>query len=175
MYVCNSICFNHESPLRGGQFVTRKITRGVADIIRGCQRTMRLGNIDAQRDWGSAIDYVEAMHSMLQLDTSDDYVISTGRTTSVREFVAMAFRVAGVDIAFSGEGCDEKGYVVTSPEGCAVRAGDVVVEISPEHFRPAEVDLLVGDASKAFKKLGWKPKTSLEQLVQTMVEADCHH
>ncbi|AGE54932.1 GDP-D-mannose dehydratase [Paramecium bursaria Chlorella virus MA1D] len=172
MYVCNSICFNHESPNRGHQFVTRKITKVVANIFNGVEKCMYLGNIDAKRDWGYAKDYVEAMWLMLQQDTPDDYVIATGKTTSVREFVKMAFGVLDIVVEFSGEHENEVATVVSAPENSHVNVGDVVMRINKDFYRPAEVDLLVGDASKAQKILGWKPKTSLEELVRMMVIED---
>ncbi|ABU43701.1 GDP-D-mannose dehydratase [Paramecium bursaria Chlorella virus NY2B] len=172
MYVCNSICFNHESPNRGHQFVTRKITKVVANIFNGVEKCMYLGNIDAKRDWGYAKDYVEAMWLMLQQDTPDDYVIATGKTTSVREFVKMAFGVLDIVVEFSGEHENEVATVVSAPENSHVKVGDVVMRINKDFYRPAEVDLLVGDASKAQKILGWKPKTSLEELVRMMVIED---
>ena len=172
MYVCNSICFNHESPNRGHQFVTRKITKVVANIFNGVEKCMYLGNIDAKRDWGYAKDYVEAMWLMLQQDTPDDYVIATGKTTSVREFVKMAFGVLDIVVEFSGEHENEVATVVSAPENSHVKVGDVVMRINKDFYRPAEVDLLVGDATKAKEILGWEPKTTLEELVIMMVLAD---
>ena len=173
MYACNGILFNHESPLRGETFVTRKITRGVAQIYLGQSDMLYLGNLDAQRDWGHAKDYVEAVWRILQQNDPEDYVIATGVTTSVRDFARLAFQKAGIDIEFSGKGIEEKGYVaaVRTPSA-KVSIGDVVVRIDPAYFRPTEVDLLIGDSSKARKLLGWKPKYNLGDLVKEMVEAD---
>ncbi len=173
MFACNGILFNHESPLRGETFVTRKITRGTAAIALGMQDCLYLGNLDAQRDWGHAKDYVEAMWRILQQDVPEDFVIATGVTTSVREFVRMAFHQAGVKLAFTGEGVHEKGIVVTCEnEEYNIPTGQVVVAIDPAYFRPTEVDLLMGDSSKAKQKLGWKPMFDLEMLVKEMMECD---
>lgn len=173
MFACNGILFNHESPLRGETFVTRKITRGVAQMALGMQDTLFMGNIDSQRDWGHAKDYVEAMWLILQQDKPEDFVISTGVTTPVRDFIRMAFREVGVELNFEGEGVDEKGIVVSSsnPE-YAFEIGQVVVQIDPAYFRPTEVDLLIGDNTKAKTKLGWTPKYTLDMLVKEMMEAD---
>jgi GDPmannose 4,6-dehydratase len=173
MFACNGILFNHESPLRGETFVTRKITRGVAEIVLGLKNKLWLGNLDAKRDWGHAKDYVEAMWLILQQQTPEDFVIATGTTTSVRDFVKMAFAHAGVTIEFRGRGEQEKGIVtnVSMPD-IPIRNGDELVEIDNRYFRPTEVDLLVGDASKAKQKLGWCPKYSLEELAKEMIEAD---
>lgn len=173
MFACNGILFNHESPLRGETFVTRKITRGVAQMALGMQDTLFMGNIDSQRDWGHAKDYVEAMWLILQQDQPEDFVISTGVTTPVRDFIRMAFREVGVELNFEGEGIDEKGIVVSSsnPE-YAFEIGQVVVQIDPAYFRPTEVDLLIGDNTKAKTKLGWTPKYTLDMLVKEMMEAD---
>jgi GDPmannose 4,6-dehydratase len=173
MFACNGILFNHESPLRGETFVTRKITRGVAQMALGMQDTLFMGNIDSQRDWGHAKDYVEAMWLILQQDQPEDFVISTGVTTPVRDFIRMAFREVGVELNFEGEGVDEKGIVVSSsnPE-YAFKIGQVVVQIDPAYFRPTEVDLLIGDNTKAKTKLGWTPKYTLDMLVKEMMEAD---
>jgi len=173
MFACNGILFNHESPLRGETFVTRKITRAVAKMGLGLQDKLYLGNLDARRDWGHARDYCEAMWRMMQLDTPEDFVIATGETTPVREFVRMAFRELGVELEFRGEGEDEKGYVLsTGVGGFAFEAGQEVVAVDPRYFRPAEVDLLVGDATKAREKLDWAPVHTLDQLVQEMVQSD---
>jgi GDPmannose 4,6-dehydratase len=173
MYACNGILFNHESPLRGETFVTRKITRGVAEIVLGLKNKLWLGNLDAKRDWGHAKDYVEAMWLMLQQQEPEDFVIATGITTSVRDFVKMAFAHAGVNIEFEGKGELEKGIVVNvSIPDIAVRRGDIVVEVDNRYFRPTEVDLLQGDASRAMQKLGWSPKYSLAEIAKEMVEAD---
>ncbi len=173
MYACNGILFNHESPLRGETFVTRKITRGIAEIVLGLKNKLWLGNLGAKRDWGHAKDYVEAMWLMLQQPDPDDFVIATGVTTSVRDFVKLAFGHAGVEVAFEGEGEQEKGIVVNvmNPE-CKVNIGDVVVVVDKRYFRPTEVDLLLGDATKAKEKMGWVPKYTLDQLAKEMVLAD---
>ena len=173
MYACNGILFNHESPLRGETFVTRKITRAVAKIALGMQDKLYMGNLDAKRDWGHAKDYVEAMYLILQQETPEDFVIATGVTTEVREFIRMAFAEVGIKIAFKGEGINEKGYV----EACSnpdyqVAIGSEVVSIDPRYFRPTEVELLIGDPTKAKTKLGWQPKYDLPALVNEMVAAD---
>lgn len=173
MYAVNGILFNHESPIRGETFVTRKITRGIARMAMGLQSKLYLGNLDAKRDWGHAKDYVEAMWLMLQQPEPDDYVIATGQTTSVRDFLVKAFREVGVEITFEGKGVDEKGIVVSSENpDYAFRSGQVVVEIDPRYFRPTEVDILIGDATKARTKLGWKPRYTLDTLIKEMIEAD---
>jgi len=176
IYACNGILFNHESPLRGETFVTRKITRAVAKIALGLQSGLFLGNLDAQRDWGHAKDYIEAMYLILQQEVPEDYVIATGVTTRVREFVRLAFKEVGIDIEFRGEGVDEKGYVVA----CAhpdyqLEIGKQVVAVDPKYFRPTEVDLLIGDPTKSNTKLGWKPKYDLAMLVSEMVATDVEH
>lgn len=173
MYACNGILFNHESPLRGETFVTRKITRAVAKIALNLQDKLYLGNLDAQRDWGHAKDYVEAMYLILQQEKPEDFVIATGITTHVRDFVRMAFAEVGITVEFKGEGVDEKGYVVScSKPEYQVEAGKEVVCVDPKYFRPTEVDLLIGDPSKCNAKLGWKPKYDLPALVSEMVAAD---
>jgi GDPmannose 4,6-dehydratase len=164
LYACNGILFNHESPRRGETFVTRKITLGVAKIKRGFQDKLVLGNLDAKRDWGYAEDFVEGMWLMLQQATADDYVLATGSTTSVRRFVELAFAAVEMDIVWQGTGVNEKGFDKSS--------GKILVEISPDYFRPAEVDYLIGNPSKAKNQLGWEAKTSIEQLVDLMVKAD---
>ena len=173
MFACNGILFNHESPTRGETFVTRKITRAVARIALGLQDKLHIGNLNAQRDWGHAKDYVEAMWLILQQDQPEDFVIATGVTTTVREFVRMAFAELGVILKFEGEGTDEVGRVheCFNPE-FLLTPGRVVVAVDANYFRPTEVDLLIGDASKAKTKLGWKPKHSVSDLVKQMVEAD---
>ncbi|GAB4497970.1 MAG: GDP-mannose 4,6-dehydratase [Saprospiraceae bacterium] len=171
MFACNGILFNHESPIRGETFVTRKITRAAAKISLGLQDKLWLGNLDAKRDWGHARDYVEAMWLMLQQPVAEDFVIATGKTTEVREFVRMAFREVGIEVDFYGEGIKEKGIVVTS-KSPNVSVGQEIVAIDPRYFRPAEVDLLIGDPSKAKAKLGWSAKHTLEDLVQDMVQSD---
>ncbi len=173
MYACNGILFNHESPLRGETFVTRKITRAVAAIALGLQDCLFLGNLNAQRDWGHAKDYVEAMWRMLQQDTPEDFVIATGITTEVREFVRMAFGELGIEIEFRGEGVEERGYVAAcNNENFQVETGRQVVAVDANYFRPTEVELLIGDATKARTKLGWEPKYDLGMLVKEMVESD---
>ncbi|SHF73060.1 GDP-mannose 4,6-dehydratase [Flavisolibacter ginsengisoli] len=173
MFACNGILFNHESPLRGETFVTRKITRAVAAIALGQQDCLYLGNLDAQRDWGHAKDYVDAMWRILQQDTPEDFVIATGVTTAVREFVRMAFAEVGITIGFSGEGVKEKGVVVACDnEDFQVAIGKQVVAVDPAYFRPTEVELLIGDATKAKTKLNWKPQYDLSKLVKEMVDVD---
>ena len=176
MYACNGILFNHESPLRGETFVTRKITRGIAEIVLGLKNKLWLGNLGAKRDWGHAKDYVEAMWLMLQQPEPEDFVIATGVTTSVRDFVKLAFAHAGVEVGFEGEGGKEHGIVikVLNPE-CKVNIGDVVVEVDKRYFRPTEVDLLLGDATKAKEKMGWVPKYTLDELAKEMVLSDIAH
>ena len=173
MFAVNGILFNHESPLRGETFVTRKITRGVAKIALGMQDKIYLGNMDAKRDWGHAKDYVEAMWLILQQDVPEDFVIATGVTTTVRDFVKMAFGEVGVTLEFKGEGSEEKGYVVASnnPE-FLVEIGKEVVAVDAAYFRPTEVDLLIGDPTKSKTKLGWNPKYDLPMLVNDMVSGD---
>jgi GDPmannose 4,6-dehydratase len=173
MFAVNGILFNHESPLRGETFVTRKITRGVAKIALGMQDKIYLGNLDARRDWGHAKDYVEAMWRILQQDQPEDYVIATGITTPVREFIRMAFAEVGITLEFRGEGVEEKGYVTASENpDFQVPAGKEVVAVDPKYFRPTEVDLLIGDPTKAMTKLDWQPKYDLPMLVKDMVESD---
>ncbi|HTJ11375.1 MAG TPA: GDP-mannose 4,6-dehydratase [Dinghuibacter sp.] len=173
MYACNGILFNHESPLRGETFVTRKITRAVASIVLGLQDKLFIGNLDAQRDWGHAKDYVRAMWLMLQQDKPEDFVIATGTTTRVREFIRMAFAEAGIEIEFKGKGVNEKGYVVSSSNpDYLLPAGKEVVSVDPAYFRPTEVELLIGDPTKAKTKLGWIPTYDLAALVREMVSAD---
>lgn len=173
MFACNGILFNHESPLRGETFVTRKITRAVAQIALGQQDKLFLGNLDAQRDWGHAKDYVEAMWLILQQEYPEDFVIATGITTRVREFVRMAFAEVGIEIEFDGEGINEKGIVtVCNNQLYQVPIGRIVVEVDPKYFRPTEVDLLIGDPSKSKTKLGWVPKHNLSSLVKDMMQAD---
>jgi GDPmannose 4,6-dehydratase len=173
VFACNGILFNHESPLRGETFVTRKITMAVAAIIHGLQDTLYLGNLNAQRDWGHAKDYVEAMWLMLQQDKAEDFVIATGITTTVRDFVKMAFTEVGIELAFTGEGVTEKGIIAAcNNPAYQLPTGKEVVAVDPDYFRPTEVDLLIGDASKAREKLGWLPKYDLAGLVKEMVAAD---
>ena len=173
MFAVNGILFNHESPLRGETFVTRKITRGVAQIALGQEKKIHLGNLDAKRDWGHAKDYIEAMWLILQQDTPEDYVIATGITTTVREFIRMSFAELGIEVAFSGEGVNEKGTVVScSNPVYQVPVGQEVIAIDPRYFRPTEVELLIGDPTKAKEKLGWTLKYDLAALVKDMVQAD---
>ncbi|TNM61710.1 GDP-mannose 4,6-dehydratase [Aliirhizobium smilacinae] len=164
MHASNGILFNHESPRRGETFVTRKITRAVAAITAGDQERLYLGNLDAKRDWGHARDYVEGMWRILQQDEPDDYVLATGRTVSVRDFVTTAFKVAGVEVEWKGEGVDERGYE-RGTNRC-------LVEVDPRYFRPTEVDLLLGDPTKAKEKLGWVATTTLEEMITEMVQSD---
>jgi GDPmannose 4,6-dehydratase len=164
LHASNGILFNHESPRRGETFVTKKITRAVARISQGKQDLVTLGNLDAKRDWGYAKDYVEAMWLMLQQDVPDDYVIATGKTWTVRQFVEMAFAVTGTEITWVGEGVNEEGFDKNT--------GTLRVNISPGYFRPTEVDLLLGDPSKAARNLGWTPRTDLAEVVRIMVEYD---
>ncbi|NEM98899.1 GDP-mannose 4,6-dehydratase [Pontibacter burrus] len=173
MFACNGILFNHESPLRGETFVTRKITRAAARIALGLQDKLYLGNMDAKRDWGHAKDYVEAMWRILQQDTPEDFVIATGVTTTVRDFVKMSFAEVGIEIAFKGEGVEEKGYVAacTNPD-YQLEIGKEIVCVDPNYFRPTEVELLIGDATKSKTKLGWEPKYDLSALVKDMMQAD---
>lgn len=173
IFACNGILFNHESPLRGETFVTRKITRAAARIALGMQDTLFLGNLDATRDWGHAKDYVEAMWLMLQQDSPDDYVIATGITTSVREFVILAFKHLGISIVFRGEDENEIGLVEScSNPNFELPEGKMVVKIDPDYYRPTEVDLLKGDASKCHENLNWKPRYNINQLVAEMMDAD---
>lgn len=187
MFACNGILFNHESPLRGETFVTRKITRAVAKIALGLQSDLYMGNLDAQRDWGHAKDYVEAMWRILQQDTAEDYVIATGITTRVRDFIKMAFEQVGFTLRFDGEGVNEIGvlesidaekYQEALGKECAAKdfkipaIGSTIVKVDPAYFRPTEVDLLIGDPTKSKTKLGWQPKYDLKMLVEEMVASD---
>lgn len=176
IYACNGILFNHESPLRGETFVTRKITRGVAEIVLGLKKKLWLGNLDAKRDWGHAKDYIEAMWLMLQQSEAEDFVIATGVTTAVRDFVKMAFAHAGVEIRFEGKEENEKAIVTAvANDTIPLQAGEVVVEVDKRYFRPTEVDLLIGDASKAKTKLGWSARYTVNELVKEMVDADIEY
>lgn len=181
MYACNGILFNHESPVRGETFVTRKITRAAARIAMGLQDKLFLGNLDAQRDWGHAKDYIEAMYLMLQQDKPEDYVVATGITTHVRDFVRMTFAELGIELEFSGKGESERGVVIDmdnekmislglNPEH--LKFGQTVVLVDPKYYRPTEVELLIGDPTKAQKQLGWKPKYDLPALVKDMILSD---
>jgi GDPmannose 4,6-dehydratase len=173
MFACNGILFNHESPIRGETFVTRKITMAVARIALGMQQKLFLGNLTAKRDWGHAKDYVRAMYLMLQQDKPEDFVIATGVTTMVKDFVQLAFAEAGIEIEFDGEGLDEKGIVVSCRNNeHMIAPGTVVVQVDPAYFRPTEVDLLLGDPTKANTKLGWQPEHNLASLVKDMIEND---
>ena len=173
MFACNGILFNHESPLRGETFVTRKITMAVAAIVHGLQDTLYLGNLNAQRDWGHAKDYVEAMWLMLQQDIAEDFVIATGKTTTVRDFLRMSFEHVGIELKFEGTGTSEKGIVgKCNNANYQLPIGKAVVSVDEKYFRPTEVELLLGDPSKAEKKLGWKPKYDLQMLVTEMMESD---
>lgn len=181
MFACNGILFNHESPIRGETFVTRKITRAVAKMVLGLQDKLFLGNLSAQRDWGHAKDYVEAMWLMLQQEIPEDFVIATGRTTTVREFVKYSFEEVGVAIEFSGKDQYEKGVVIDIDENRmnelkldpdVLKFGQTVVEVDERYFRPTEVDILIGDATKAKKVLGWQPQYSLEQMISEMIMSD---
>ncbi len=181
MYACNGILFNHESPLRGETFVTRKITRAASKIALGMQEKLYLGNLDAQRDWGHAKDYVEAMYLILQQEKPEDFVIATGVTTYVRDFVRMAFAEVGITLNFQGEGVQEQGVVASLDTGLmqkkgikagSLQKGQVLVCVDPRYFRPTEVDLLIGDPTKANTQLGWKPKHSLADLVRDMMDSD---
>jgi GDPmannose 4,6-dehydratase len=164
MHASNGILFNHESPMRGETFVTRKITRAAARIARGMQKKLFLGNIGAKRDWGHARDYVEGMWLMMQQKDPDDYVLGTGETHSVREFVEKSFAHLGMPVEWRGQGAGETGV--------NTKTGDTIIEIDPRYFRPTEVDLLLADPAKAHKKLGWKHKVSFDELVREMVDAD---
>ena len=184
MFASNGILFNHESPLRGETFVTRKITRAAARIALGLQENMHLGNLSAKRDWGHAKDYVEMMWLILQAPQAEDWVIATGVTTEVREFVRMAFQQVGITVDFSGEGVEEKGVISgfdravyetatgSTPEERGVKIGQEIVAVDPRYFRPTEVELLIGDPTKAKEKLGWVPKHDLASLVQDMMQSD---
>ena len=189
LFACNGILFNHESPRRGETFVTRKITRAVTRIVAGLQKKLYLGNLNAKRDWGYAPEYVEAMWLMLQQDHPDDFVIATGESHSVREFTEEAFRYFGIELEWQGNGKQETGIIATIDHSVlegrvgnnhnsfgnidvGIKVGDVLVEIDPRYYRPTEVDLLIGDASKAREKLGWQPKTTFKELVKIMMESD---
>lgn len=181
MYACNGILFNHESPVRGETFVTRKITRAAARIAMGLQDKLYLGNLDAQRDWGHAKDYIEAMYLMLQQEQAEDFVVATGITTRVREFVRMSFAELGIELEFSGKAEAERGVIIDKDEarlkelgidGEHLKFGQTLVLVDPKYYRPTEVDLLIGDPTKAQTKLGWKPRYDLQSLVKEMVLSD---
>tara|TARA_Y100001972_G_scaffold129029_1_gene193554 strand:+ start:1119 stop:2231 length:1113 start_codon:yes stop_codon:yes gene_type:complete len=173
MYACNGILFNHESPLRGETFVTRKITRAVSKMALGLQDDVFLGNLEAKRDWGHAKDYVRGMYLMLQQDKPEDFVLATGTTTSIRDFLKLAFEEVGVEVEYKGSGVDEVGIVKsTANSDYHFKVGQEVVKIDPKYFRPTEVDLLIGDPTKAKEKLGWVPEYDLKALVQEMMASD---
>lgn len=181
MFACNGILFNHESPLRGETFVTRKITRAASKIVLGMQDKLYLGNMNAQRDWGHAKDYIEAMWLILQQETAEDYVIATGVTTTIRKFIQMAFAEVGIAVAFKGEQEQEVGYVesidtvlleLKGIKSCTLKIGDTIVAVDPRYYRPTEVELLIGDPTKSQTKLGWKPKYDLPMLVEDMMQSD---
>lgn len=182
MFACNGILFNHESPLRGETFVTRKITRAASKIVLGMQDKIYLGNLNAQRDWGHAKDYIEAMYLILQQDVAEDYVIATGKTTSIRDFVKLAFLELGITIAFKGSDENEIGYIeaidfnkikeLEIDKDFSLKIGDELIAVDPRYFRPTEVELLIGDATKSQTKLGWIPKYDLQALVTDMMESD---
>ncbi|GAB2704668.1 GDP-mannose 4,6-dehydratase [Mucilaginibacter koreensis] len=183
MYACNGILFNHESPVRGETFVTRKITRAAAKIALGLQDCMYMGNLSAQRDWGHAKDYVEAMWLMLQQETAEDFVIATGVTTTVRDFIRLAFAELGIEIEFSGKDEQERGVIIDvdadrlkelNINAENIKFGQTVVRIDPKYYRPTEVELLIGDATKAYQKLNWTPKYDLQALIADMMSADLH-
>lgn len=183
MYACNGILFNHESPLRGETFVTRKITRAAAKIALGLQNCLYLGNLSAQRDWGHAKDYIEAMYLILQQEKPEDYVIATGITTTVRDFVKMSFAELGIEVEFSGKDANERGVIIDVDQDLIIqlglndenlKPGTIVVQVDEKYFRPTEVDLLLGDPTKANTKLGWMPKYDLPALVKDMVHSDLH-
>jgi GDPmannose 4,6-dehydratase len=174
MYACNGILFNHESPRRGETFVTRKITRAIANISQGLEQCLYLGNMDALRDWGHAKDYVRMQWMMLQQDTADDFVIATGKQISVREFVTLSAKEIGIELEFIGEGIDEIATVksIEGNEASALKVGDVIVRVDPRYFRPAEVETLLGDPTKAKQKLGWEPQIKVEEMCAEMVQND---
>jgi GDPmannose 4,6-dehydratase len=183
LYACNGILFNHESPIRGETFVTRKITRAASKIALGLQDKMYLGNMNSKRDWGHAKDYIEAMYLILQQPVAEDYVIATGVTTEIREFARMSFGYLGIELAFEGKDADEKGIIAGIDKAraeelklntSALSIGKEVINVDPKYFRPTEVDLLIGDATKSRTKLGWVPKHDLKSLVNDMMESDLH-
>lgn len=183
IYACNGILFNHESPIRGETFVTRKITRAASKIALGLQDKLYLGNLNSQRDWGHAKDYVEAMYLILQQQKAEDYVIATGVTTEIREFARMAFAYLGIGLEFTGKDADEKGIIASIDKAraeelklnvSAISTGLEVINVDPKYFRPTEVDLLIGDATKSRQQLGWQPKYNLQDLVNDMMQSDLH-
>jgi GDPmannose 4,6-dehydratase len=172
MYACNGILFNHESPQRGETFVTRKITRATAKIALGMDNCLYLGNLDAKRDWGHAKDYIEGMYLILQQEKPEDFVLATGITTTIRDFVKMSFAELGIELEFKGKDEAEEGYVVKNTGEYKLEVGTVVVKVDSKYYRPTEVDLLIGDPTKAMTQLGWKPKYDLNALVKEMVASD---
>jgi GDPmannose 4,6-dehydratase len=172
MYACNGILFNHESPQRGETFVTRKITRATAKIVLGIDKCLYLGNLDAKRDWGHAKDYIEGMYLILQQEKPEDFVLATGITTTIRDFVKMSFAELGIELEFRGKDEAEEGYVIKNNGEYNLDEGQVVVKVDPKYYRPTEVDLLIGDPTKAMTKLGWNPKYDLAALVKEMVASD---
>ena len=172
MFACNGILFNHESPQRGETFVTRKITRATAKIVLGIDKCMYLGNLNSQRDWGHAKDYVEGMYLILQQEKPDDFVLATGITTTIRDFIKMSFAELGIELGFRGTDEAEEGYVIKNSGVYNLEEGKVVVKVDPKYYRPTEVDLLIGDPTKAMSRLGWKPKYDLAALVKEMVASD---
>lgn len=172
MFACNGILFNHESPQRGETFVTRKITRATARIALGIDSCLYLGNLDAKRDWGHAKDYIEGMYLILQQERADDYVLATGITTAIRDFVKLSFLELGVELGFRGNNEEEEGFVLKNNGEYRLEEGKVVVKVDPKYYRPTEVDLLIGDPTKAINKLGWRPRYDLGSLVKEMVASD---
>ena len=172
MFACNGILFNHESPQRGETFVTRKITRATAKIALGIDKCLYLGNLDAKRDWGHAKDYVEGMYLILQQEKPEDFVLATGITTTIRDFVKMSFAEVGIDLGFRGKEDSEEGFVIKNFGEYNIEEGAVIIKVDPKYYRPTEVDLLIGDPTKAMTKLGWNPKYDLAALVKEMVESD---
>jgi GDPmannose 4,6-dehydratase len=172
IYACNGILFNHESPQRGETFLTRKVTRAAARIALGLDNCLYLGNLNAQRDWGHAKDYIEGMYLMLQQEKPEDFVLATGITTTIREFVKMSFAQLGIELGFKGTDAAEEGYVLKNTGSYKLKEGQVVIKVDPKYYRPTEVDLLIGDPTKAMTQLGWKPKYDLAALVKEMVASD---
>lgn len=185
MFACNGILFNHESPLRGETFVTRKVTRALSRIALGIQKELFMGNLSSKRDWGHAKDYIKAMYLILQQDQPDDYVIATGVTTTIRDFISLAFKEIGVEVAFKGEGADETGEIVSIDstifaekigesylDALTKRIGEKIIKVDPQYFRPAEVELLIGDATKSRTKLSWEPEYDLKGLIEDMMQSD---
>ena len=172
MFACNGILFNHESPLRGETFLTRKVTRAAARIVLGLEKCLYLGNLNSKRDWGHAKDYIEGMYLMLQQEKPEDFVLATGITTTIREFVKTTFSELGIKLGFKGKGDKEEGYVISNTGPYILKENKVIIKIDPKYYRPTEVDLLIGDPNKAKNKLGWKPKYDLSSLIKEMVESD---